>query len=173
MTQNEFYSFAAQLSKGANHLREPHFLSDEDLDDLEGDHGRKCWMAILDDRTPGTYGPGTFEGPALRKLVASATVIFLDHSVECEEPLYNYFSKEVAAHARLLVIRTNEDRGEAWLDFLRGHWAGGCFDEIGTVADRVALRGRLFMPRLDGDADLQRAADAGFEKAPGRNQPDY
>lgn len=145
MTNDELYALLADRMGS-----EPHYLAPGEENRLGGADGRG-WMGILDDRSPGSYGPATFDGPMFRKVLGSTTLIFIDYATQAGERFYDLLRKAVECGTRLLVIQTPEGRDEEWLEYLRARWVGGHFDVVPQDSRRSA-RGRLCIRRSASEA---------------------
>jgi hypothetical protein len=147
MINDELYALlAARMNGEVRHL----LLGEEDH--LNGADGRRRWMAILDDRTPGTYGPSSFEGPAFRKVLGSTTVIVVDFSADPDPQVYDLLAEVTVLGTRLLAIQTIPDRAATWREFLYAHWTGSHIAEVVPIDNCPTTNVRLRMTRLHDEA---------------------
>jgi hypothetical protein len=90
-------------------------------------------MIVLDDRTPGSDGPITFDGPALARILRSAMLVVIDHAPEGDADAYDFLTRTVTIGNRAFVIQTNNDRREIWHKFLSARWRNGDITEVVIV----------------------------------------
>lgn len=130
MTNSRLYAaLAARLGSVARHI-----LPGE-ADHLAGPDGRRRWMAILDDRSPGSDGPATFDGRDFAKVLGSTTEMVVDFSEQPDLQAYDLLAEASVHGARVLVIQTTPDRAATWREFLCRRWTGSYIAEILPVSN--------------------------------------
>ncbi|HEX6506802.1 MAG TPA: hypothetical protein VF221_04145 [Chloroflexota bacterium] len=143
MMYDELTTFITdRMSDGSDHQREPQRLSGRDDPSLLGPDGHARWMSILDDRSPGSDGPISFEGPLFAEVLGCTTMVVLDCAIEPDKDVYDLLSRAVTIGKRVLVIQTTVARRATWRGFLEGHWPGGQLGEIVPVENCSVVRGR-------------------------------
>ena len=119
-----------------------------DLDHLRpgyADHlaGDAQWMGILDDRTPGSDGPPTFDGPELAKMLRSTILMVLDLAPEPDRDAYEFLARATAFGNRVFIVQTTASRRDAWRNFIRARRPELDVAEIVPVEGSTNVSGRL------------------------------
>jgi hypothetical protein len=143
MTQQELVDLVARSMRDAGGVCQPRRLLPGEEDYLNGADGRSQWMIVLDDCTPGTDGPVTFDGPALARILRSAMMVVIDHAPERDADVYDFLARTVPIGNRVFVIQTNNDRREIWHEFLSARWRNGDIAEVVPVENCLGVSGRL------------------------------
>lgn len=127
MTEHELLAVLAAGMRHAGAEPEVCPLRPGDEDHLTAPDGLAQWLTILDDRTPGSDGPFTFDSPEFDKMLRATILLVIDYAPEPDADIYQLLARSVAFGNRVLIVQTVQRRWKEWLNYVSAHWRNGDF----------------------------------------------